>query len=718
MTHKGKGWLSVKEAATLEGKSARTIQLAIKKGLIPAIEVPARGRGGKKFQIHINSLSPSQGSPSFQLTQEIPPPPQAQPSPGLSEDALLDPKISQKIQIVKYAMNPPPGYTLAQSKKAAALKYGKTPRTVDTYCRKYKTEGPQGFIRHRSNRGEPRTWDKEAIDFWLGLCLKRPHNKLGKAALYEGLCIEAAKPENNWRIGSYTSALWWYNKRATPQLEAIQRGGVRALDNTLPPVVRDYSDLPPFDILVGDQHRCDFWVMDDETGEIFRPEGYYWQDLRTRLFYGGAIAKKYDSSLMGLSLRMGMRVFGPFGSIYTDNGRPECGRYIMSILKEMRALGLEARQTEDLVVKLEEEDPEELRCLITMPGTHIKAIVRNAKAKMIEGTFKERDRILRSEFRVPGHVKDIKASQEEQHIVEEEIRRLAAQGKLLTFREFALADLKAMDFYNACKGHRGILREWAWKPKPKMATPMDCLRQCYFTGEWQPTRISEQLTDLVFLRRATRTVDRGRITLNAISYEAATEVGARELTTLTGERVSIRYDPLDTGHILVFREGGEFVTECRPTEYSSMRDKELALHKIGQKRRLRQQFIEQYRELTSKIPDFLRYSGTPLAERAAAIVSGKRKRQALLEAERLRPMTQEELDAELERRERYEEESRRHPVFRTDFERLHFLIDRQARGQDVTEDEAAFVVQMEAGMGEEDRAYWGSYREEIGGGSR
>ena len=39
---------------------------------------------------------------------------------------------------------------------------------------------------------------------------------------------------------------------------------------------------------------------------------------------------------------------------------------------------------------------------ILKPGTHKKAIVKNAKAKMIEGTFDKLERILRSRFQYLG----------------------------------------------------------------------------------------------------------------------------------------------------------------------------------------------------------------------------------------------------------------------------------------------------------------------------
>jgi putative transposase len=756
------GWLAVGAVAKMEEITTRAIRKRIKEGKYPKTrEVSSRGgNGGRTYQIHVSCLSPElqkkyvaehgihagcsivpQLSPEASLVaaqHSLPRTscgiPTSDSSGGglpslshaapqkyreqrageasvpssnvygeLSADVLSNDRVGYIARFVQEALRPQNGTGKTKHLRALALREGIHLSTAQRWMKTYREKGHAGLKHTKSTRGQSRAWDEAAIDFWTGLCLKGPHRKIDKGPLYECLCLEAAK--RSWRIGSYSSALWWYRKRVIPQFEALQKGGLRALDNLLPPVVRDYSDLMPFEILVGDQHRFDFWVTDEETGEVFRPEGYFWQDLRTRGFYGGAIAKKYDAQLMGLALRMGMRVFGPFGSIYTDNGRPEESRYIMGVLKEMRALGLAAAQTEEIYAELDGADPEELHCMVHLPGSHTRAIVRNAKAKMIEGTFASFESILRNQLKVPGHVKDLHATQEEQETDQKEIERLARAGGLLTFREFVLACLKAMDFYNSQKPHRGVLREWAWKPKPKEATPMQCLAQSYLAGEWKPTRVSEQLIDMVFLPRQQRAVDRGRVRINKTLY------GHDALVPLTGKKVDCRYDPLDPGWALVFHND-EFICEVKPVEYSSMKDKDLAAKKIAQKRALRRQFLDEYHALTSKIPDFIQYSQVPDAEKAAAIVGRKRRQQALTEAERFRPKTIEELNAEVEQQERFVEESR--PIFATEIERYTWILGRQLAGKGVREDELAFVAQLEAAMDKTTFAFWQSYKEGIG----
>lgn len=628
---------------------------------------------------------------------------------SISPDVLQDDRVGDIVEIVGEAENVPPGYKKTKWVQMVAIRYSRNPATIYRYMRRYDRAGLAGLKHRKSTGGTPRSWNPpEAIDFWVGLCLKREHRNISKEALYECLMIEANK--RGWRIGSYRSALWWFDKRVTPQLLALQRGGVRALDNTLPPICRDYSDLKPFEILVGDQHRFDFWVMDDETGEVFRPEGYFWQDLRTRCFYGGAVAERYDSHLMGLALRIGLRRFGAFGSIYTDHGKPEESKYIMGVLKEMRALDLGIEETFDIPADVSGADPEEMICRIMLPGDHRKAIVRNAKAKMIESTFNSLEKIFRNQLRLSGNVKRLAALQEEWEIDEKEAETLARAGKLLTFKEFVLAAYRALDFYNDQKDHRGVLREWLWDPKPKKATPMQCLRMCYTQDGWRPRRLPEDAIELAFLPRAKRAVDKGRIIFRKEHYEH------EALMSLdVGERVEIRFDPLDQFWLLVLHRG-KFLCRAEPIEYSSMRDRELAERKIGEKAKRRRMFTEQYRQLTSWLPDFREYSRVPAAERAAAVI-GKAKRETLKRAEedeeRYRIRTTEELAAEAKRIESYTPPERK-PAFHTEEGRYQHGLDRMAQGENISDEDAEFMNKYEAKMSIEGKQYWSTYKDVIG----
>jgi putative transposase len=560
---------------------------------------------------------------------------------ALDQSVLKSEKVKKWYRICQEAQEIPKGVRKKAWIIDVATRNNVSVSALYRRLRRFKNEGIGGLHHRKSNRGKTKIWTPEALEHWIGLVLKKEHRKIHRDALYAELAKTAEG--KGWLIGSYKSALWWIKKRVSPQLLALQNGGMRSLDNYLPPVIRNYSDLQPFNIIVGDQHKFDFWVTDEETGEVFRPEGFFFQDLRTRCFYGGAIDRKYDSYLIGLAARMGLKIFGPFGSIYTDNGKPEMSKYVMGILKDVRVLGLDIKQTVDANIDITTEDVEEINPLVEIAGTHRKALVKNAKAKMIEGTFNVFEGILRDHFLVPGYVKKLGGSQEENEVDQKEVEALAKAGKLLTFREFCLTVLRAMDFYNQRK-HRGVLKEWVWKPRPEAASPYDCLMKCYDEGCWKPVKLSDEVIDLIFLPRATRIVNRGRISFKNLLFEDD------RLMKLHGQKVQIRFDPLDLSYLLIFKKD-EYFARATIVEYSSMKDLNLAKRKIEEKRRKRRGFMLEYKELTTNIPDIRHFSEVSTLEKSAAKFGRDRRKAITEKAFGYKGMTDEELAAAVERLE-------------------------------------------------------------------
>ena len=657
-----------------------------------------------------------------------------QPSDAWTGNNIIDmnvirnPRVIKWSRIVTEAQNVPQGWKGRAWVADVASRHNTTVSTVYRQIKKYSDKGLAG-LKHTKGDRKPRAWTPEAIDWWVGLCLKREHRNMAKDALYANLVAKSV--EMGWKVGSYESALWWLSKKITPQLKAYQRGGLRALDNMLPPVLRAYSDLESFETLVGDQHRFDFWVTDDETGEVFRPEGYFWQDLRTRCFYGGAIDKKYDSYLMGMALHMGLKIFGPFGSIYNDNGKPERSRYLMSILKDMRAIGLEVRHEVDAAVDVDGCDAEEVNPLATVPGTQRLAIVKNAKAKMIEGTFNVLESILIDHFCVPGSCAILGGDINENDVAWLEIKKLAAAGKLLTYREFVLTVLKAMDYYNSKKAHRGVLKEWKWRPKPKTATPLDCLKQCVADG-WKPVMLTQEAIDLVFLPRVNngRMVDRGRIIFQGETYEDKRErcdcSDARpHLIDLHSKRVELRYDPLDPEWLLVF-DDGNYICRAEPVEYSSMINPDLTARKIEEKRRHRKGFILEYRALTSGIPDMLEYSKVSTIEKAAAVIGAERKAIQEKNREIYRELSPEEMEAGIRKIEnrsqkteigsqksevRNQKPLKRPTYFMTELDRYKWVMKAENHGDELAQADFEFKQDYEGRMNEDQREYWEAVRQ-------
>jgi hypothetical protein len=366
-----------------------------------------------------------------------------------------------------------------------------------------------------------------------------------------------------------------------------------------------------------------------------------WQDLGTRLLYGGALDKRYNSYLIGLALRIGMQCFGMFKNIYTDNGKPELSHYIAGIIKEKGRL---FSTIEGVYLPIDQKiDVEEIHCHFSI-NEHTKAIVKNAKAKMVEGTFNVLERILRNELGVPGYAKLLSSSGEEQDIDQAEAEKLALSGKLLTFTEFVECFYNALDFYNKKKPHRGVLKEWKWMPKPIQATPIDCINSYMMIDQWRPTFIPSDTVDILFLPSAIRTVDRGRIHLHDEMFEH------EKLIELHQQKVEIRFDPLKLDSLLVFYKG-ECLCKALPIEYSSMKDKEKASRKIEEKRRIRKIYQEHYRKLISGTHDIRGYSTTLIEMKPTTLIDSDKQKEEIEDQDYFHVLSQEEMDRRIATRE-------------------------------------------------------------------
>jgi putative transposase len=636
------------------------------------------------------------------------------PATAIRETDMTDPRICKIMTILREVDDIPRDWTQGKRKwiEGVALRHEVGWQSVYKWMKKFEKAGMAGLRHTKSYANAPRVWTPDAIDFWVSLCGKREHRAINHKDLYEN-CLVIEAHRRGWSIGSYESANWWFEKRWNPCLEALQRGGMRALDNILPPILRDYSDLAPFQILVGDQHRFDRWVMDEETGEIFRPEGYLWQDLRSRSIYGAAVDKKYDAWLIGLALRIGVAQYGAFDSIYTDNGRPELSRFLTAILANLHSHDMKWEKTDELITDLLDVDTEDIHPCCVLPGTHRKAIVKNAKAKMIEGTFHRLEQIMASVMMLPGQTKKMSDDIHWQDIDQQEAAKLAKQGKLLTSREFALAMYQACDYYNNKKVHRGVLAEWSWKPRPKEVTPLNCLQACYNDG-WRPKRMSNAAADLLFLARDTRIVNKGQISLNNEFYVADA------LMEMHKQRVDLRYNPMTYADVHVY-QGNNYICTAYPVERSSMIDHDLASQKIAEKRARRAKFAEEFKKISSVAPDFRQYSTIPQIERVAALIGTEKKQRAIENKILNKPISQEELDvkvAELEVLNRVPAKTNqplagpRPDFWMSDSARHDFCILAAVDGT-ITDEDRAWMNNYEAAMEPKDRERWVFQREYL-----
>ncbi len=712
-------WLSTNQVAKLLGISDRAVQKRCRNGKFLSRVVPSnKGFGGKVYEVALSCL-PEQAQVKWvqeneeeakRLPEHIKDKlsPQAQweimrltaPVEGVGLEVLrqesLKNKVARKIEAIQKALSCPPDRKKSVWIREVAEEFGISPKTLYRDIKIYREKGLSFLVKPRSSKGLV-AWDQEALDFLRGVYLKavREGGDCSKRRAYQAVVAEAKK--KGWRVGCESSA-FAYLQKFNPLLEKYARGGRRALDNVFY-IMRDYRDLSPFEVIVGDQHRFDFWVRVAETGDVFRPECFLWLDMRTRLIYGISVARHYDKYLVGHAMRMGLLRFGKFRSCYTDNGKPEISNYVNTVINDIAGWGsqvadmAELYRAEDGYV-IEGPDGEPLEVVRSPRQWHRRARAYNAKAKPIERFFRSFEGIMR-DLGTPGLVRELKGLSEERALSDRRLKHLIKTNQLLTFEEFLVKVFEAVQVYNQ-RRHAALGR-----------APIDELWRAVKEEGFVPRYLPESEIDFVLLARTTRKVQRGRILLNHTWYQGDPisqdnlEAGLWHLPDKT--EIEVRYDPFDAAKVIAVLPDGS-TRKLYPVPVSSMKDKEKTNRVMAWKRQMMQAVIEHYRRLTRPVPGIIEYS-----KHTRAAIHAKRK------------MSGQEIEAEARR---IVEESMKgpqkvvpivaRPVFQTDWDYYKWCLDCMIAGQVLSERDRAFMRDYEAKMDGDEKVYWEGYRRIYG----
>jgi len=555
-------------------------------------------------------------------------------------------------------------------------------------------------------------WDTEALEFFkrIYLMIRRDVGRCTVRNAYQQTVIAAKK--NGWKVGSEQSA-YVHAREIHAALKLYVKGGNRALDNLFY-IARDLSNLRPFQIVVGDQHRFDFWVI-DEQGTYFRPECYLWLDMRTRLVYGIAFDRNYNSRTVLRALKMGVERFGKFESTYNDNGTSEKSAVADYTIEQLQQYGMkfcdegELYRTETGAYVVEGADGKTISVAKTRTewkkqNRRIYANVKNAKTKPIERFFSTLEQIL-SDLCLPGYVREIKGSAAEE---EESNRRLEWQkksGYILTLEEFANQVVKAIDCYE----HRmhGTLKH----------SPQDDLKHAIDTEGWQPSFIEPQDLYYLFLERAYATVRGDRVTLSGKQYigpnltQDMVRTNRGNLAGLNRQKVELRYDPDNTesGIWAIDPRTNEaiFLTAVEPI---SMLDDASASASLEWKRKNMKAVRDAYRSMTTAAP--LLFEPEKFKElndaRAAALASNSENKATTapekqsMSDEQFRTLVAAKITVEPNIKERAK------PVYLTPRDRYESLIFTIAKKEKVSAADLAFMAEYEENMTDEQAAYFAS----------
>ena len=144
-------------------------------------------------------------------------------------------------------------------------------------------------------------------------------------------------------------------------------------DEVLPYVQRFYDGIRSNEIWTSDYHTLDFFVKDDLTGKVFRPHVVVWQDIRSRKILSLRVCESSNSHGVVNSFREACMTFGLPHNIYVDNGR----EYLV------RDFGGRGRRKTNPNAQME------TTILQVLDIKMINAKVANGRAKVAERTFKQ-----------------------------------------------------------------------------------------------------------------------------------------------------------------------------------------------------------------------------------------------------------------------------------------------------------------------------------------
>lgn len=638
-------------------------------------------------------------------------------------DVILSatPKLSLKRSIYDAWIRRKPGATRREEEARIASEFGVSVRTVSRYVKEISMYGSSGAPRVRTQGRSLYAWDGEALAFLRSFYLAAIRQTGGSTIrnAYRVTKREAAK--RGWKTGSEASA-YKYLQNVSPVLIDYAAGGTRALDNKFW-ILRDLSLLRPFQVVVGDQHRFDFWCRDG-AGRLFRPECYLWLDMRTRLVYGLAFDRHYNASTVIRALRVGVEHFGRFENTYNDNGSAEKSAWSNFVIAQLQSYGM---RWGDDVANLYRDESSGLYLVRDESGSvlsyaknkeewhaanrRIFANVKNAKTKPIERFFLTLEQMLRDMI-LPGYIKDVSLPAAEE---EEAARRLAWQKKnnlLLSFDEFIAAVARAVDAYNARK-HSALGK-----------SPLEELEAAKAEG-WKQTFLNPDDVEYLFLAQTFARVRGDRIRLNGAWYAGAplTQEMILEnrgsLANLARRRVEVRYNPDNPdAPVYAIDPVRKEPIALRRVEAIGMFDADAFRREIRLKR---EQIAETSRAFREASKD-----ARVLIDRAWSrpFIDAENRASSLPDYALPLPEGKEpaiERDENLSPAEKIEEKIRNEiktspaykTVFVTERDRYADLIRKQAAGSVLSEDDERFLADCEDRMDDDDLVYISNFLKSL-----
>lgn len=385
--------LTAKQVAEIKGCSYQYIKRLLKDGKLQAVET-VNEKNRKTYLVPLDALDEDLQYKWYQMMKENPPEDITKLSESEQENAAVDTFSEEERKEIDFWIDlvsrwqeyrKMPGVTsMADVDQKfvtfCSLEYPERRISIDTLYRKWKAvkeNDLKGLVDQRGKwRKGKSSIDETVWQAFLYYYLDEAQHPIQKCLEYTKMWAQELRPDLYADIPSYSA---FYRKLASvPEgVKVLGREGHKAYnDRCVPYIRRIYDDMASNEWWIADNHTFDVMVK-DKDGKLHRPYLTAFLDARSGIFTGFYVTYNPSSEATLIALRRGILEYGIPDNIYVDNGRE-------FLTFDIGGLGHRKKKPKD-GMELFEPPGVFKRLGINMTN----AIVRNAKAKIIERRFRD-----------------------------------------------------------------------------------------------------------------------------------------------------------------------------------------------------------------------------------------------------------------------------------------------------------------------------------------
>lgn len=535
--------LSTTEYAEISGFSTRYAKMLVAGKKINAIE-STNARGRKKYLIPLSELTEEQQLRYLQKQQEKAALPEKE-----TEQPDVEPYSAEEREEAAFWKNLIAAWLGYRSKAAVGSKakadeafvaimqmeHPEHAISIPILYRKlkaYRQNDMDGFIDQRGKwkKGQS-SIDETVWQAFLYYYLDEAQPSIQRCIEYTKLWAKEVRPELYDTIPSYSSFWRRTQNDLSEYLKVLGREGEKAFDDRCAPYIRrTYATMQSNDYWIADNHTFDVMTI-DRNGKRHRPYLTAFLDARSGIFTGFYVTYNPSSEATLYALRRGILKYGIPKNIYVDNGRE-------FLTFDIGGLGHRKKKKPD---SWQFKEPPGVFQRLGIKMTN--AIVRNAKAKIIERRFRD----------VKDHFSKLFQTYTGGNLQErpERLKKVLKAGELYTDEEFAQIVETMIEGYFNQQMYNGEVA--ADRGKTKMEVYNEQLKE--------QRKAKAKDLDLMMLR-STRSQKVGRTGVYIpIGGEKLWYWNDEFLEAAFGKTVYLRYDPDDLKKVRVYDLEDRFLME-------------------------------------------------------------------------------------------------------------------------------------------------------------